>query len=149
MRLITIYKLSNDAERIASVQRATVTTRKFGFMRTYGLFGSEQWWRSLHEGKLRSNRISGTIVQIRNHDPREMHEVMLRTLAARESEWLMYADSASLAKKYSIGRYIEIDYVLLRSRLFSDGWWPARTPVVIEVRIEDEEKVSRVGEAGL
>jgi hypothetical protein len=62
--MVTVYQLRRDKQRIEAVQKATLTTWKFGVMRTHGLFGSEEWWQKIKTGKLRVHHLSGAIKRL-------------------------------------------------------------------------------------
>jgi hypothetical protein len=130
-----VYRLRHDTERLEAVQRATRTTRKFGIMKTDGLFGSEAWWRRIDEGQLKVHTVRGIITRLYIGGMRDTPEFVLRSDDGRECSWLRLANSDELEEHYKVGRQIELDYVLQRNRLFSDGFWPKRQRVVIEIRI--------------
>ncbi len=62
--MITVYQLRRDKQRIEAVQKATLTSWKFGIMRTHGLFGSDEWWQKIESDKLLVHRLSGVITQL-------------------------------------------------------------------------------------
>ncbi len=137
-KAVIVYLLRRDKQRIEAVQRATTTTRKFGIMRTHGLFGSDQWWQNVQTGKLAVHTLKGVITRFYMGGMRDAPEFIVRSDDGKESSWLRQANSEELDGFYAAGRRIEIDYVLQRHRLFSDGFWPKQHPVVIEIRIGDE-----------
>jgi hypothetical protein len=130
-----VYQLREDKQNIEAVQRATQTTRKFGIMRTDGLFGSEQWWHNIETGKLPIHKITGAIVQIYMGGMRDTPEFVLRSDTGEESTWLRQANSKELNNVYAIGCLVEIDYVLQRHRLLSDLGPLKRHKIVIEIRL--------------
>jgi hypothetical protein len=136
-RAVIVYQLRRDKQRIEAVQRATAATRKFGVMRTHGLFGSDQWWQKVESGKLPIRTVSGVITRLYMGGMRDTPEFILRSDDGKESSWLRQANSEELDGFYGEGRQIEIDYVLQRHRLFSEGFWPKQHPVVVEIRIGD------------
>jgi len=138
---IIVYQLRRDKQQIEAVQRATTTTRKFGIMRTHGLFGSDEWWKNIESRKLAVHTLSGIIARLYMGGMRDRPEFIVRSDDGKESSWLRQANSKELDEFYSVGRQIEIDYVLQRHRLFADGFWPKQHAVVIEIRIGKEAPI--------
>lgn len=60
----TIYRLADDADRIARIQKATVSTTDFGIVETHGLLGSKEWWAKIASGELPRQTLSGTITKV-------------------------------------------------------------------------------------
>lgn len=56
-------ELKSDPEQVALAQALTLdTSRPFmGLKGTFGLFGSQQWWSNIAEGKLPLRCVSGTV----------------------------------------------------------------------------------------
>src|SRR6266511_3899049 len=50
-RWVPIYDLADDAETIRLVQRATLTTKEFGLEPEIALYGSDEWWRAIGDGR--------------------------------------------------------------------------------------------------
>lgn len=63
----TVYRLeidlANDPEQVALAQALTVNADKsqMGLSGRYGLFGSDEWWASIADGKMPLQRHSGII----------------------------------------------------------------------------------------
>ncbi len=132
---VVVYQLHRDKRRVKAVQRATLTTRKFGIARTHGLFGSDEWWEKIRSGKLAVHTVRGVITRLYMGGMRDTPEFRVRSDIGEESSWLRYANSKALDEFYAVGRRVEIDYVLQRGRIFSDGSFLKGHKVVIEVRI--------------
>jgi hypothetical protein len=143
LKTIVVYLLRHDKQRVEAVQHATTTTHKFGIMRTHGLFGSDEWWQKIKSGKLAIHTLSGIITRLREGGMRDMPELVVRSDDGTESCWLRVSDNEKLNAFYTVGGRIEIDYVLQRYRLFSEGFWPKQHPVVIEIRIGDEFPIAK------
>jgi hypothetical protein len=134
-RLVLVYHLKLDKQHVEAVQRATAATKTFGILRTHGLFGSDEWWGNIKSGKLPVYSASGIISRLYLSGMRDMPEFTLRSDNGEESNWLRKANSKAMDEFYVVGRRVEINFVLQRNRFFSDGIWPKRHPVVIEIRI--------------
>jgi len=132
---MTVYQLRRDKQRIEAVQKATLTTWKFGVMRTHGLFGSEEWWQKIKTGKLRVHHLSGVITRLYMGGMRDTPEFTMCSETGEESDWLRWANSSDLNAFYSVDCRVEIDYVLQRHRLLSDLSCLKRHKVVIAIRL--------------
>jgi hypothetical protein len=137
--MITVYQLRRDKQRIEAGQKATLTSWKFGIMRTHGVFGSDEWWQKINSGRLHVYRLSGVIKQLYTGGMRDTPEFTMRSDTGEESSWLRWANSSELNNFYTAGCRIEIDYVLQRHRFFSDLSCLKRHKVVIEIRLGSEE----------
>src|ERR1043166_9852939 len=62
--MLTIYRLRNNKDFIAQVQKATVTTERFGIESTHGLFGSPEWWQHVRDGTLPVHTLRGAITRV-------------------------------------------------------------------------------------
>jgi hypothetical protein len=132
--MMTIYRLQLDKEYINQVQRATLTTDKFGLEPTHGLFGSPEWWQHVHDGTLPIHHLKGKISSVHMGSMNDWPEFTLRTETGEELTWSRYANCPDFGSLYTVGRPIEIDYVVQRYRASSLG--PGthdRIPVAIRV----------------
>lgn len=59
-----VYDLREDHELIMAVQRATLTTQDAGLVPEHGLFGSEEWWRAIGDGRIPVHEVKGVIASI-------------------------------------------------------------------------------------
>lgn len=57
------YLLKEDSERIAAIQKATLTTDDFGIEQTHGLLGSPGWWEQISSGQLPLHTLRGGIIE--------------------------------------------------------------------------------------
>lgn len=135
---VVVYQLRRDKQRIKAIQQATTTTRKFGLMQTHGLFGSDEWWEKIKSRNLTVQTLNGVIARLYMGGMRDTPEFVVRSEDGKETTWLRYANSENLDEFYNVGSRIEIDYVVQRHRLLSDGFWPKQHPVIIEIRIGDD-----------
>jgi hypothetical protein len=130
----TIYRLKDDPQQLASIQRATLSTEKFGIEPTHGLLGSAEWWGKIVNGDLPIHTTSGVIERIYMGSMNDCPEFEVRGPGGELSRWTREANSIDLARSYAPGRQVEIDYVLQRHRKNSpDGG--NETKVVVEIRI--------------
>jgi len=132
--MMTIYRLNLDKDYIAKVQKATQTTDKFGIEPTHGLFGSPEWWQHIRNGTLPVHHLRGTISSVYMGSMNDWPEFTLRTKDGEEFTWSRYANCPEFAALYTVGRAIEVDYVVQRHRATSFGSGThERIPIAIRV----------------
>ena len=131
--MITVYDLRRDTEHVAKVQRATLTTPNFGLEPTHGMFGSPEWWEALDSGKLPRRTLRGEIARVYMGSVNDWPEFEMRADDGTLSSWSQHANEPALAEYYRVGRPVELDYVLQRTRPAS-GMGP-ELKVVVAVRV--------------
>ena len=136
--MISVYQLRNDTDHIKKVQKATLTTEQFGIQPTHGLFGSDEWWQKIASGELPMRRLRGIITRVYMGSMNDWPEFAMRTDAGEESSWSRFADTGELSELYSVGKHIELDYVVQRNRFKMVNPAGEETTCVIEVRIGND-----------
>jgi hypothetical protein len=131
--MLTIYNLRADKDYIARVQEATTTTEDYGIEPTHGLFGSPEWWQHIREGTLRVHRLRGTIARLFGDF---YPGFVIRSDTGEESRWGRDVDDAAFTSLYTVGRPIEVDYVIQRHRPFFFGR-RTETNIPIEIRVDE------------
>ena len=132
LNMITIYLLQLDKDQIRRVQEATKTTKEWGIEPTHGLFGSPEWWDHIREGTLPVHHLKGIITRVYNTIG--WAEFAMRTEDGKDYTWSRYANDPDFDSLYTVGRPIEIDYVIQRLRAYTAGLKP-QSEVVIAVRV--------------
>ena len=139
--LRVVYRLQADTERVAAIQRATLTTEHSGIEPTHGLVGSDEWWRNIETGRLPLQTLRGTISRVYMASMNDWPEFEVRSESGELSKWTRESSTADLDQAYAPGRTVEIDYVVQRHRPKSfDGG--SETQVVVAVRIAVEPRVA-------
>ena len=134
--MITIYRLQLDKSYVREVQEATNSTENFGIEPTHGMFGSVEWWQHIREGTLPVYNLKGTISSVHMGSMNDWPEFTLRAEDGKESTWSRYANAPEFATLYTVGRPIEIDYVIQRHRATSVG--PGtQLRIPIEIRLAE------------
>lgn len=142
--LRVVYRLHDDTEQVAAIQRATSTTDDFGIEPTHGLLGSDEWWRSIETGQLPLQTLRGTISRVYMASMNDWPEFEVRSDTGEVSHWTRESNTSALGLSYAPGRSVEIDYVIQhhRTRSFDGG---AETKVVVEIRVAAEPGVEPDG----
>jgi hypothetical protein len=131
------YRLKEDSNHIAQVQKATLTTEQFGIEPTDGLFGSAEWWDRIASGGLPVHTLRGTITERFMGSMGDWPEIRVLSDAGEKSEWTREVNRKEQDALYRIGRSIEIDYVLQRHRSKSSAHQKEHK-VVLEIRVEPD-----------
>jgi hypothetical protein len=134
--MLTIYRLRADKDFIAQVQKATTTSEEFGIEPTHGLFGSAKWWQHVRDRTLPVHTLRGAITRVYMGSMNDWPEFTMRTETGEESSWSRYANDLVFASLYTVGRPIELDYVVqqYRPHSFDSG---AEHKIPIEIRVDE------------
>jgi hypothetical protein len=143
--VITIYLLRLDKDQITRVQEATNTTKEWGVEPTHGLFGSPEWWNHIREGTLPVHHVKGIITRV--YSAIGWPEFAMRAEDGKEYTWSRHANDPDFDNLYTVGRAVEIDYVIQRLRAYTAGLEP-QSEVVIAVRVGEQPKAGE-SEGGL
>jgi hypothetical protein len=125
--MITIYRLKLDKQMTGE-----------GIEPTHGVFRSPEWWQHIKEGTLPVLKVKGTISKINND--RDWPTLRFRTEDGAELSFSQYANNPDFGDFYTIGRHIEIDYVIQRLRAsdLTADFGPLTIEVPIEVRVGED-----------
>jgi hypothetical protein len=109
-----------------------------GIEPTHGVFRSPEWWQHIKEGTLPVLKVKGTISKINND--RDWPTLRFRTEDGAELSFSQYANNPDFGDFYTIGRHIEIDYVIQRLRAsdLTADFGPLTIEVPIEVRVGED-----------
>ena len=145
-----IYDLREDRERLALIQKATLTTKDFGLVPEHGLFGSTEWWRAIEDGALPVVRVEGYIsrVFLSGHNDYEEFEI---DSGGALSSWTRVTSGGvgggperiAKAAMYEVGRAVLLKYVKQRFRQTLSGIPFSRS--VLEIWIDDRASPSPAG----
>lgn len=61
---IKVYELSQDLETMALIQKASQQTADFGFVPEVALFGSDDWWAAVEDGRIERYTIEGVVTRL-------------------------------------------------------------------------------------
>mgnify|MGYP003332744306 CR=1 FL=1 len=64
MNTMRIYDLADDHDLVSKVQRATLTTTDFGIIPEIALYGSQEWWQAIRDGRIPQHVIDGVISDV-------------------------------------------------------------------------------------
>lgn len=132
--MFTIYRLQSDRREIREVQEVTRTTDRWGIEPTHGLFGSSEWWQRIRDGSLPVHHIKGKISRVYMGSMNDWPEFAMLSDTGEESEWSRYANEPEFAAFYTVGRPIEIDYVIQCTRSMPADF----QKILLEIRVDDK-----------
>lgn len=132
--VVTVYRLAHDKEKIASIQKATLTTSDFGIRQTHGLFGSKEWWVKIAAGELPQHTLKGVISKVYMGSMGDWPEFRVKTEDGAEESFTREYSTRELAAEYREGRAVEIDYVWQQHK---KSWTGAlETKITLEIRLQ-------------
>lgn len=105
------YDLAEDYDTIALVQRATLTTKEFGLVPDVALYGSDEWWAAIADGRIPRHEVRGTISRVFMSGHGDWPEFELDSSGVK-SRWTRLGNQAL----YVEGREAKVEYVLQRPR---------------------------------
>jgi hypothetical protein len=133
-------ELAHDLEQVSLAQALTMdeTRPLMGLRGTYGLFGSEEWWRNIANGLMPTKVISGVIEKVYSSGQDSGNEINTMDVISKKGEhfmegiYLNFEDDLSLFK---VGAEVYIFYALdpLKRRNSDDQ--VQFSEIVIEVAI--------------
>jgi hypothetical protein len=127
-----VYRLQNDlemnCERVSLTQSLTLdmTRPLIGLKGTYGLFGSSDWWRSIHHGQMPLLFVSGVILRayVAGQDKSQMNNMVdLRLEDGSVRAVGIYVNDKSDVQLFRSGYKTSVVYALdeLKQQPASDG----------------------------
>jgi len=132
--MVTVYKLADDRDSIARIQKATLTTDDFGIRQTHGLFGSPEWWAKIASGELLLETIRGTISKVYMGSMGDWPEFQVETSDGTKESFTRWVSRREMDREYRNGRLVEIDFVWQFHKKAWSG--DPKTKVILEIRVE-------------
>ncbi len=106
-----IYDLADNPKLIEQVQKATLETDDYGFVPEVALYGSQEWWNAIAEGRIEQQAIEGRISRVYMSGHNDWPEFELESCGER-SCWTRFDYNTS----YQVGRRIRIEYVWQKAK---------------------------------
>ena len=108
---IKVYDLSEDRETIELIQKASLRTRDFGLVPEIALFGSDEWWAAVSDGRIPRRTIEGTInrLYMTGHGDWPEFEILSGDEVTR---WTRKGTPSA----YEVGRKVRLEYVIQQLR---------------------------------
>lgn len=115
---IVAYDLMADQETISLVQRATLTTKDFGLVPEVALFGSDEWWAAIRDGRIPKHEVSGKISRLFMTGHGDWPEFELDSNGTKTT-WTRLGNHGA----YAEGKTAKVEYVMqkLRRDLLNEG----------------------------
>ena len=130
--MFTIYRLQSDRREIREVQEAICMTDRWALSRHTD--SSARRTGGIRDGSLPVHHIKGKISRVYMGSMNDSPELGVLSDAGDDSEWPRYANEPEFAAFYTVGRPIEIDYVIQRTR----GMLADFQKIPIEIRVDDK-----------
>lgn len=113
---VKVYDLAEDQETIRQIQRATLSTEQFGLEPDVALFGSEEWWAGVKDGRIPRHELQGVIsrVYMSSHNDWPVFEV---DASGVKSSWTRYGPD----DLYRVGNEIRLEYVVQKRKKNTPG----------------------------
>lgn len=105
------YDLAEDKETVDAVQRATLTTKEFGLVPEVALYGSDEWWAAIADGRIQKHTVRGIISRVFMSGHGDWPEFELDSGGVK-TRWTRLGKPAL----YAVGSEAEVEYVLQKPR---------------------------------
>jgi hypothetical protein len=132
-----VYDLRTDADRIRSIQAASVNRAGYGYPTQPYHFGSREWWAAIESGTIERHAIDGVVAAVYWGSMGDWPEFRVRAADGSERTWTREGD----VTRYVEGLRVRVEYVTLDRK--PDAPAPQLGPtsdVVIAVWLERSEE---------
>jgi hypothetical protein len=101
-----VYDILEDPREIPAIQNATLNTKDFGLVPEHGLFGSEDWWKSVESGAIPVLVTEGMITRLYMTGHNDWPEFEIDS-HGQKSSWTRRVD----LNAYHPGKQVRVEYV--------------------------------------
>jgi hypothetical protein len=106
-----VYDLADDIRLVTQVQKATLETEDYGLVPEIALYGTQEWWAAIADGRIERMQIEGRIsrVYMSGHNDWPEFEVECN---GEKTRWTRCGDDS----QYKVGRRVRIEYVWQKAK---------------------------------
>lgn len=108
---VKVYDLAEDQETIHLIQKATLTTEDFGLVPEIALFGSDEWWWAIQDGRIPHHELEGVITRVFMSGHGDWPEFEIEA-SGEKSRWTRLGPDAL----YRVGNGVRLEYVFQKAR---------------------------------
>jgi hypothetical protein len=123
---VKVYDLAEDEETIRQIQRATLNTEEFGLEPEVALFGSEEWWTAIQDGRILRHEVHGVISRVYMSGHHDWPEFEIDVSGTKSSWTRLGPDDL-----YFVGNEAKLEYVLQKLRKRSLGSYETKQVIRI------------------
>ncbi len=105
------YDLAEDRETIEVVQRASLGTKGFGYVPEVALYGTDEWWAAIADGRIPKHEVRGIISRLFMSGHGDWPEFELDREGAK-TNWTRVGNQAL----YVLGKEVRVEYVMQKLR---------------------------------
>lgn len=111
MTMTRIYDLADDHELVEKVQSATLTTTDFGIVPEVALYGSQEWWQAINDGRIPQHVIDGVICDVFTSGESNWPQFEI-DCNGHKTVWTRFGNP----QLYEIGQRVKLAYVVQRPK---------------------------------
>jgi hypothetical protein len=138
MTWVTVYDIRHEPERVRQIQEATLNRPGFGLVPEPALFGSDEWWQAIDDGRVTATVEEGAVGVVRWGSMGDWPVWRFRSADGTESEWTREGDYT----RYVEGLPARITTVITRWKADSSSvrmGEPTAHSMLIKVELEDSD----------
>jgi hypothetical protein len=109
MDWINVYDLHKDVDVVRAIQEATLTRPGYGLLPEPALFGSEEWWAAVEDGRVATQTLDGVVADVRWESMGDWPGWTFRASDGTESRWTREGDHT----RYIVGLRARIRFAVV------------------------------------
>lgn len=132
----TVYRLRERIAEISQMQEASLSHPFLGLKATHGLIGTEEWWNNIAAGALPLHSVRGVVrglwLGMYHSEP---GSYLLELVDKTYFSGMTGLDADESASKFTLGRYVEVDYVIQELKYPREDQ-TTQSRVEVEIRLD-------------
>jgi hypothetical protein len=144
---VNVYDVRTDFQRVQAIQQATLTRPDVGLLPEPALFGTDEWWAAVADGRVETRTLEGLVTDVRWESMGDWPGWTFRAVHGDESRWTREGDYTL----YVVGLAARITYAVVSWKPDSNLVRLGESPwhkMLIRVDLEDSDRRSTRGAPG-
>jgi hypothetical protein len=138
---LNVYDIRADEARVLAIQEATLTRPDFGLQPEPALFGTDEWWDAVADGRVETHTAEGVVADVAWAGMGDWPGWTFRDAEGNESQWTREGDHT----RYVVGLAARITYAVVSWKPNSNFVGAGQSPwhnMLIRVDLEISDRIS-------
>ena len=109
MEWVSVYDIRQDLRRVQAIQEATLTRPDAGLVPEPALFGTDEWWAAVADGRVETQTVDGVVADVRWESMGDYPGWTFRAVDGDGSDWTREGDYT----RYVVGLAAQITYAVV------------------------------------